>query len=182
MRGADKLLQAVDGVTVLRRQAEAALAAGADVVACLAPDRPERREALAGLDLRCVTVADAVRGMSASIRAGVAALPEGCTGVMILPADMPEIDADDLRAVLAAFDTAGRDRVARGASQDGTPGHPVLFPSRLFAALSGLTGDAGARSVLRGEDVVLVSLPGCHALVDLDTPEDWAAWRASRGN
>jgi hypothetical protein len=26
-----------------------------------------------------------------------------------------------------------------------------------------------------------VALPGLHAITDLDTPEDWAAWRARQG-
>ena len=38
----------------------------------------------------------------------------------------------------------------------------------------------GAREVLRGAEVKLVPLPGRHALVDLDTPEDWAEWRGLR--
>lgn len=179
MRGADKLLQMVDGQPVLRRQAQAALATGAPVLVSLPTDRPARVAALQGLGVRQVGVADASEGMAASIRAGVAVVPPGVAGVAILPADMPEITARDLAAVLTAFRAHG-DRIVRGAGQSGVAGHPVVFPARLFGALLGLTGDQGAREVLRGEDIVTVPLPGNHALTDLDTPEAWAAWQAAR--
>ena len=61
------------------------------------------------------------------------------------------------------------------------PGHPVLFGRRFFEALAGLTGDRGAREALReaGDFVTEVPTAGQRALVDLDTPEDWAAWHAT---
>ena len=180
MRGADKLLQEVDGAPVLRRQAEAALRTGADVTVCLAADRPDREAALRGLTLRRLVVKDAGEGMAASIRAGAASLPDDIAGAVILPADMPEIDAADIAAVLAAFDAAGRDRIARGTSESGVPGHPVVFPARLLPRLRLLSGDDGARGLVRLEKPIMVPLPGRHALTDLDTPEDWAAWRAGR--
>jgi molybdenum cofactor cytidylyltransferase len=44
-----------------------------------------------------------------------------------------------------------------------------------------LTGDQGARDLLRAhaDDVRAVVLPARHAVTDLDTPEDWANWRAA---
>jgi CTP:molybdopterin cytidylyltransferase MocA len=43
-----------------------------------------------------------------------------------------------------------------------------------------LNGDRGARIVLEGETVRVLPLPGRRAVTDLDTPEDWEAWRAGR--
>jgi len=149
------------------------------VLVCLAPDFPMRANVLDGLAVDQVIVENAGDGMSASIRAGVAALGSE-TGVMILPADMPEIDTADMCHVLAAFaDTT--DRIMRGASADGIPGHPVLFPRRLFSRLKKLRGDQGARDILAGDPAQIVALPAQHAVTDLDTPEDWTAWRAARG-
>lgn len=180
MRGGDKLLEEVGGEPLLARLARAGLAAGLTVIVTLPDPGHPRARALAGLDVIRVPVPDAAEGMAASLRAGLAACPEGAAGLMILPADMPEIDAGDLATLAAAFaeDPA---RVLRATGEDGTPGHPVVFPRRLFPALAGLRGDEGARSILKGEDVRLLALPGRHALTDLDTPEDWAAWRATRG-
>ena len=178
MRGGDKLLELVDGMALLRRQA--AMAAGlAPVLVTLPPDRPVRRAALAGLDIAIATLPDAGEGMAASLRAGARAA--GGRAVLVLPADMPDIDAADLRAMLAAH-AATPAAILRGTGADGTPGHPVLIPPDLVPDLSGLTGDEGARSVLvRHRDRLRpVPLPGSHALTDLDTPEAWAAWRRGR--
>jgi molybdenum cofactor cytidylyltransferase len=55
-------------------------------------------------------------------------------------------------------------------------GVPAIFPSRLFPALAGLRGQEGARSILRdpGEQIIPFDLP--EAGMDIDTPEDWAAF------
>lgn len=180
MRGPDKMLEPVGGVPVLRRQAKAALAVGGPVLVTLPPGRPLRRAVLDGLDVILVEAPDAGTGMAASIRAGVAALPSAATGVAILPADMPEITGDDLRLICQVFIGTGETRVVRGASETGKPGHPVIFPARLFPALSTLSGDAGARPALEGQDIRLVPLPAQHALTDLDTLGDWAAWCAGQ--
>lgn len=178
MRGGDKLLEPVAGLPLLRRQALAALKV-APVIVTLPPDRPLRRRALEGLALRQVEVADAAEGLAASIRAGVAAANDGAA-LMVMLADMPEVGAGDLAALVAAHARAP-EAVIRAAGADGTPGHPALFPARMLPALAKLQGDTGARDLLRAEAPVLVPLPGRRALTDLDTPEDWAEWRARTG-
>ncbi len=193
MRGADKLLQPVAGEVLLHRQARMALETGCPVLVVLPPDRPARVAALAGLTLagpglaglglRLVVAAEAHLGMSASIRVGVAAArAAGLAGVMILPADMPEFEAADLRLMAEVF-AADPSRIVRGTSTAGQPGHPATFPADLWGELEGLTGDEGGRSVLarHADRVVLVPLPGAAAITDMDTPEEWAAWRERTG-
>lgn len=194
MRGRDKLLEEVRGRPLIADRVAVAcraLALTADLPAhtrtsaepavfVTLPPRAVaegRWRALARTPARVIEVADHGAGMAASLRAGVAALPRDCPGVVVLPADMPDLTADDLVALLARFDG---DTILRGArAADGRPGHPVLFPARDFAALSALSGDRGGRELLKAEAarVRLVALPGDHALTDLDTPEDWTRWR-----
>lgn len=179
MRGADKLLEPVDGVPVLARLAGAAILAGARVLVTLPGDgsrrSAERRRALDGLAVEILEVA-AGEGMAASVRAG-AMVARG--PLMVLPADMPEIGAAEIGAV---WDAAEREpaRIWRGAGGDGTPGHPVVFPPALLAELAALSGDTGGREVIGCHGAGLVALPGRKATLDLDTPEDWAAWRSGR--
>lgn len=177
MRGADKLLEPVGGRPLLRVVAEHAIRAGWPVIVTLPPGAAARRAALAGLDLRALEVPDAPSGMAASFRALAGAVPGA---LLVVLADMPEIEAPDLAALIA---THLRDpsRVVRAADEGGCPGQPVLFPARLVPAMAGLAGDEGARRLLTGEDVATVPLPGRRATTDLDTPEDWAAWRARTG-
>ncbi|MDA3859471.1 MAG: nucleotidyltransferase family protein, partial [Roseovarius sp.] len=65
--------------------------------------------------------------------------------------------------------------------ENGAAGHPVIFPAARVPALKRLTGDQGARALLRSEPVMQVTLPDAHATTDLDTTEAWAAWRARTG-
>lgn len=181
MGGRDKLLEEIDGVPLITRLARAALATGQPVFVTLPPQGTSRRTALQGEPVRIVTAERAPDGMAASLVAGLAALPDTADAVMILLADLPEIGADDLRAVMAAAASAP-EAIWRGATQDGRPGHPVVFPKRLFGELAGLKGDSGAQAVIKAhaQDLRLWSLPGQRAVTDLDTPEAWAAWRAGQ--
>ncbi|WP_444666034.1 nucleotidyltransferase family protein [Cereibacter changlensis] len=176
MRGADKLLEPVEGVPLLRLLALRALATGARVLVALPPDRPSRAAALEGLAVERITVAEAAEGMAAALRAGAAAVRGP---LMVLLGDLPEITTEDLQAMLAA----GRETpetILRATSAEGQPGHPILFPPALLPELMRLTGDTGARALFAGRPLRLIALPGRHATTDLDTPEDWAAWRAAR--
>ncbi len=180
MGGADKLLQPVDGQSLLARRIAAATGSGQPVLVTLpAPNAGRARwQVVDGTDAIAVKVPDAKGGMANSLAAGIRALPPGAQGVLILLADMPDISGPDIRKVLAVFD--GTD-IVRGCAEDGTPGHPVVFPAAWFDALSRVSGDQGARDVLAKADVVRkVRLPKRHALTDLDTQEDWRRWRDSR--
>lgn len=181
MRGGDKMLERVAGVAQITRITRAALATGCPVTVTLPPDHPARAAALAGLAARQVIVADASAGMSASIRDGLAALPPDAV-VLVVLADLPELTATDLRTMLAA-QAASPDLIVRACSASGVPGHPVAFPPWVRVELMALSGDTGARDLLARHvaRTRMLPLPGDHAVTDLDTPEAWAEWRASRG-
>lgn len=178
MRGGDKLLELVNGEPMLRRQARLARRVCGRVIVTQRLDDLARTAVLAGLDLILLPVPDAHEGMAASIRVGAAAAE---AALMILPADMPELEAEDLAVMIGAFDQTP-DAILRGTSADGRPGHPVIFPADLRGTLQDLRGDEGARSILaqHRSRVRLIALPDQHALTDLDTPEAWAVWRTGR--
>lgn len=179
MRGGDKLLEKVGGVPQIRRAVTAALDTGLPVFVTLDPSRGARREALAGLAFTMVSVPDAGSGMAASLRRGIAACPPGA--VMLHLADLPEIGAEDLRHLISAHH-ATPDLILRATDETGRPGHPVIFPEWARPDLAALTGDEGARRVLQARAARLrpIPLPGHAATTDLDTPEDWANWRAQK--
>lgn len=182
MRGTDKLLMEVGGLPLLRRMAQAALAAANHVCVTLPGHDHPRAAAIAGLPVQVVEVPDADLGMSSSFRRGVALMPQGLEAVMVLPADMPDLQTEDLHSVIETYRRSPRPVLVQATAEDGTPGHPVLFPADCFPALVALNGDMGARGVLGANQHRLrqVPLPGRRALVDLDTPEAWAEWEATR--
>lgn len=182
MGGRDKLLEEVEGQPLIVRTAGMALATGLPVTVVLPPDRPVRRAAIAGMALRLAVADKAREGMAESLKAGFAALPAPAP-VLLMLADLPEMQSEDLSAVLAAG-TAAPDLIHRGAAAGGEPGHPVLLPLWLWPEILDLTGDQGARELLlrHRERVRLVPLPGARAITDLDTPEDWAAWRKAQAD
>jgi molybdenum cofactor cytidylyltransferase len=181
MRGSDKLLQPIKGKPILRGVAEIAVATGCPVVVTLPGGATTREEALAGCSVQIVRILDAAQGMSRSIVHGLDAIltsnPGPEDGVMILPADMPGFSTKVLADLIDRF-RAEPELIWRGGSVEGKPGHPAIFPRDLWPALAAIRGDEGGRSVLiaQKERVRVVPLPGDMALLDLDTPEDWAAY------
>ena len=174
MHGRDKLMEPVEGIPLLSRQVAVAQSTGRPVTVAL-PPRPNRRYEEIGR-AEGLEVADAASGMGHSLAAGVAHLSEA-DAILILLADLPEITAGDLEAVLRA--ERRPDEIARGAALDGRPGHPILIPKAAFPDFMALRGDDGGRGALARHPVRLVPLPGEHAVLDLDTPEEWERWRAA---
>ena len=171
MRGRDKLLEEVGGTPLILRATRAALGVASEVIVALPPGS-DRRAWLGDTAARIIKVED--RAMSASIRAGVAACR--ADAILIHLADMPDIDALALGQMSAAWQS-GSAPILRATDADGTPGHPVVFDRSLFPALSALTGDTGAKTVIETEMVETCALSGRAATTDLDTPEDWETWR-----
>lgn len=182
MRGRDKLLEPVAGAPLLRVMALRALEVSTQVIVTLPRDRPDRAAALEGLHVETIEVADADTGMSASLRAASRHISKDTGGVLVLPADMPDISHDDLARIVEAFADQGETSIIQATSADGTPGHPVLFPADLARGFGDLSGDEGARSIVKAnaDRRVFVALPDNHAITDLDTPEAWAKWRAAK--
>lgn len=178
MAGRDKLLEPVDGRPLLATLAERALASRArEVLVVLPPESAARRAALAGLRVRIVLADGHAEGMGASLRAGMAALASDAAAVVVMLGDMPEVAALGIDALITAHADGGA--ICRAVDPRGGPGHPVLFDRRHFDALAASAGDAGARALIRSEGARVVEVPLPGATVDLDTPEDWAAWRAA---
>jgi CTP:molybdopterin cytidylyltransferase MocA len=106
-------------------------------------------------------------GQAASLRCGLRAL-DAADKVIVTLGDAPLVTA----AVVSRFiDEPGGTR----ALYDGRPGHPVVLEAEQIRALATLTGDRGARDILRGGPTI-----ECGELCsgrDVDTPDDLEAIR-----
>ena len=180
MPGANKLTLELDGVALVARVVDAALASTAtDVVVVTGSEAEAVSSALGARRVRIVHNPDYATGMGTSIAAGIAALPENTTCALICLGDLPRMRADHFDAVIRAFDpTQGRTLCIP--VHEGRRGHPVLFGARHFDALRASSADMGARHILEAhaDSVCEVEVDDAAVIQDIDTPEDWAALEA----
>lgn len=170
--GANKLLATFDGVPLLRRSAETALASGASpVVVVLGHMAEEAADALDGLDVVTTVNEDYASGLASSLKAGLEAVGSNAAGAMVLLADMPALVPGDLDALIAAFHKAEGRAVVR-ATVGGRRGNPVILPRSAFAAVRNLSGDIGARRLVEELELPIIDVEiGEAAGIDVDTPE-----------
>lgn len=157
------------GSSVLGQSVEHALAVFGEVRVVLRPGEVAHD---LGLPAACQVVhsPDAILGMGHSLAAGVASLGDSpAEAVAILLGDMPWIAPSTLRQLA---DAASADSILLPRYQ-GQPGHPVLFGRAFWPQLMHLTGDEGARVVVRAHRAhcVWVDVEDAGVLRDVDTPQ-----------
>ena len=180
MRGGDKLLETLGGEPLLVRSAQVALASSAEnIIVVLGANRVARESVLAGLPVRIVVNENWQDGMGRSIAVGAAALAPGIRGVIVMPADMPDLTPALLDGLIGALSASAPETILRPRTREGKPGNPVLFGAVHLPALAALSGDAGARQVIAAnrDDLRYIDVEGEAVLTDLDTPEAWRAYR-----
>lgn len=170
--GSNKLLADVKGQPMIRRTV-AAMRQAADVtVVVTGRDAAEMGAALDGLPVTLVHNAQFAEGMSTSLRAGIKALPPDTDVAVIALGDMPLVSPDAVRRLIAAYSPAEHRSIAVPVFR-GERGNPLLWGRQHFPALTGMTGDRGARSLFDqlADEIVEVAMADDAVLVDADTPE-----------
>ncbi len=120
-------------------------------------------------------------GMASSIRCGMDAVLEqrpAISGLLLLVCDQPALTHKHLQALLAAHRAAPEEIIAsRYAERPEIPvtGVPILAPRSIFPELAALTGDHGAREILRSGKYGIVEIPFPLGAWDIDSPEDIVA-------
>lgn len=180
--GRPKQALAFEGKTLLRRIVDEALASSVSrVLVVLGAHAELLASELPGLQIEIVDNPGWADGMGTSVAAAtrrLLALDPVPDAALFLLADQPLVGARAIDALLLPWRTMAAPIVA--SSVGGRLGAPALFTSRFFPELAALTGDRGARDVLRAHADVAVALPMPEAGVDVDTPEDYERLRAGR--
>lgn len=169
--GRAKQLLEIDGEALLRRVARALLATGPhELIVVLGHDHGRMRAVLDGLALRSIVADDYSDGMSASLRAGIAAVDACCAGALVALTDQPALDAAHLLALRDAWHAAPARAVA--SAYAGVLGVPALLPHTWFAEVLALHGDVGARWLLRSraDEVAAIAAPLLER--DIDVTDD----------
>jgi molybdenum cofactor cytidylyltransferase len=170
----NKLLIGIDGKPMVRHVAEAVQASQARPIIVVTGHQREKVEAaLSGLGIgRFVFNPDYAKGLSTSLKQGIAALPKGTEAVVVCLGDMPKVAAGEIDRLIAAFNPV-EGRAICLPTRRGKRGNPVLLASRLFQELANVSGDVGARDLIAAhpELVTEVEMEGDGTLLDIDTPQ-----------
>lgn len=117
-----------------------------------------------------ITNADWLDGMASSLAVGLSALPRDADAALVLLTDQPRVDARSLQRLVRAW--RNHPAKAAAAHYGGRLGVPAVLPRKLWAAARQLSGDVGARHLLREGDTVSTVVPMPEAEFDVDTEQD----------
>lgn len=173
----NKLLLEIGGAPLVQRVVDAALASACDGIVVVTGHQADAvGRAVARPTVRVVHCDRYAEGLSASLAAGVASLPDDCDGALICLGDMPNVTSAHMDEIIAAFDPVEGCRICVPTYQ-GKRGNPVLWGRQYFGELRNIRGDTGARHLIGefADAVCEVPMPDPGVVTDTDSPEAFQA-------
>jgi molybdenum cofactor cytidylyltransferase len=151
------------------------------IVIVLGSDADDIKEKLNGISADAVVNPDWEEGMASSIRFGINYLlgaNQQLEGVVLMVCDQPFVTSSLINNLIQSYRRSGKPIVVSG--YDNTFGPPVFFHKSLFPELLQLTGDVGAKAVIKqhADEVAVVSFP--HGSMDIDTEADYENFQKVR--
>lgn len=168
-----QLVTDVEGRSLVRRAAETALgSACCPIVVVLGASAEAVRAEVAGLPVTVAVNAEWQTGLASSLQVGLSTLTQTYTldAVVVMLCDQPQVSPALLNSLFAAYADTGHEIVA--CEYGGALGVPALFGQPLFGALAALTGDEGARRVIKNYAGPVTRVPFPEGVFDIDTPRD----------
>ena len=172
MGAVNKLTKVWHGKPLVAHVMDAARSSNLSEILVVTGHQAEQVAECVGDGARLVHNPDFATGMASSLRAGIAeAQSSGTDAVLVLLGDMPLVSAADIDRILDVFAEANDTAIIQ-ATCDGKPGNPVLIPKTYFEELLDVTGDKGARDLIKrySDQRILVEI-GSAAAQDFDVPE-----------
>ena len=161
------------GKTMIARVVDNVLSSNARPILVVTGHMHEQVEnALGGRPVRYVHADDYASGLAESLKAGIAAVPPECAGAIVCLGDMPLVTGRMIDRLLAMYDPdEGRSIVLP--TFKGKQGNPMIWDRQYFPEILGISGDSGARFLVRehAEAVAEVEIGDDAVLRDFDTPE-----------
>lgn len=171
----NKLLAELGNRPMIRCVAEQVTqSAAGDVVVVTGNARTCIEAALDGLPLRFVHNESWRDGIGGSISLGISSVSAAAQGAFIVLGDMPFVGGELLNSLARTFDRAGGESIVFPVTSDGGQRNPVLWPRAYFSQLARLSGDEGAKSLLRLHASHCMAVAGFPetAFSDVDTRDD----------
>ncbi len=164
------------GKPMIARVVDNVLSSGARPVLVVLGHQAEAVEQiLAGKPVRFVHAPDYAEGLSASLKAGIAAVPPESAAAVVCLGDMPLVTGRMIDRLLASYDPTEGRRIVLPTFR-GKQGNPMLWDRSFFAEILEIAGDSGARFLVgkHVEQVAEVEMADDAVLRDFDTPESLA--------
>jgi len=179
--GQSKQLININGECLLERQSNLALSISKHVYCVLGSAADLHRQVIEKKRIKIVVNEQWQEGMSTSISAGIKVLPDHINAAMILLVDQWQLTTTHIEKITEQWLLTPNNIIVAKKSALATKqiGPPVIFPKTYFAQLMELTGEFGAKSVLKKHQKSIKSIEISAAFIDLDTPEQLAEMEAS---
>jgi len=174
--GRPKQLLDLFGEPLLRRVVRNAAASDLDAVLVVLGHQAAAIETAVGeWGQRVVVNPDYLEGQSTSLRVGLGAIDPLSEAVVFLLGDQPQIGPEIINALIARYRATGASIVMP--AYGGIAANPVLFAFELFPELAQVTGDEGARAIvkLHADRVAKVAVSEGPPPRDVDTEADYRA-------
>jgi molybdenum cofactor cytidylyltransferase len=170
----NKLLVAdSQGTAMVARVVDNALASHArPVIVVTGHERDRVEEALSGRPVLFAHAETYAEGLSASLKAGLAALPPETEGFLVCLGDMPLVSGQMLDRMIAAFDPEEGRAIVMPTFR-GKQGNPMLWSREFLPEMASITGDVGARHLVgkHADRMVEVEMADDAVLRDFDTTD-----------
>jgi molybdenum cofactor cytidylyltransferase len=178
--GRPKQLLPLGGRPLLAHTVAHAVASTLDeVILVLGHDAATIAAAVGDQGQRTIVNPDYATGQSTSVRAGLATLAPDTDAVLFLLGDQPTVTAEVIDTLLSVYRAEAAPILVP--VYGGERGNPILFGRALFPELDQVSGDEGARAIVRAHanEVCPVPVPGDQSPQDVDTEEDYQRLLAS---
>jgi CTP:molybdopterin cytidylyltransferase MocA len=172
--GRPKPLLEIDGVPFLERAIKLLRQGGCTYVLAVVSDSDDWITRLADASGAGIVVNDEKNSEQIdSLRLGIANLPDGYDGVMVLPVDFPRVQEKTVAELIAEF--TRHPAAVLNPAFEGKPGHPVIFSRDVVAELLRPDLPDGARTVIEQHtaEAHTLAVDDAGILIDIDTPADF---------
>lgn len=176
MNGVPKQLLEFEGKTLLRRAAEIALSCcvARPIVVVLGANASKLLPEIKDLPVLPTINENWASGMGSSIKTGLSVLLAENTDIeaaILMLCDQPFVTPETLNRLVETYQKTKSPIVA--CQYADTTGVPALFAREMFAELSNLQGDVGAKAVIKKHPADIVQMPTPEAAFDVDTQADF---------
>jgi molybdenum cofactor cytidylyltransferase len=175
--GKTKQLHTIGGSTILSMVIDAAVKSDLDIVVLVLGHESEAiKDSLRSVldDPRLITVINPCfeEGMSTSLKRGLREIHDEFPSVMILMGDQPLLRYEVINLIIRAFKSSDKDICVP--VYKGKRGLPVCFTDRFYHDMLCVTGDMGAREIIRNNpsEILAVEIEDSRCCMDIDEKAD----------